>query len=493
MHSTTFRLALPVLALLLTFLISTCATNPVTGKREISFISEESEIEMGKSYDPQVVAEFGLYDDKELQSYIREKGNAMAAISERPNLPWTFRLVDSEVVNAFAVPGGFVYFTRGIMAHFNNEAQFAGVLGHEIGHVTARHTVAQQSKQQLLGGAAMVGMILSPELASQGQSLMQGMQLLFLKFGRDDESQSDRLGVQYSTEIGYDAKEMAGFFSTLDRLSGGSENRAPSFLSTHPDPVNREENVRELAAAAQASDARTEYEVDREGYLRRIDGLLYGEDPNQGYVEGSAFYHPQLRFQFGIPRGWQLVNSPSMVQMFAPDQRAIMQMRLAEGSDPAAAAQQFISQNNVQVSSQSAQAVNGLPATTIIGTITQQDQQSGQTQSLSTIASFISYGGNIYMMAGLTARNDFNKYSRAMEGSIQSFGELTDQSKLNRQPERIDIVTTDRAKSLQQALLDAGIPQARLEEFAVLNGMMLNDQLPAGYLYKAISGGSTGR
>jgi predicted Zn-dependent protease len=339
----------------------------------------------------------------------------------------------------------------------------------------------------------MVGMILSPELASQGQSLMQGMQLLFLKFGRDDESQSDRLGVQYSTEIGYDAKEMAGFFSTLDRLSGGSENRAPSFLSTHPDPVNREENVRELAAAAQASDARTEYEVDREGYLRRIDGLLYGEDPNQGYVEGSAFYHPQLRFQFGIPRGWQLVNSPSMVQMFAPDQRAIMQMRLAEGSDPAAAAQQFISQNNVQVSSQSAQAVNGLPATTIIGTITQQDQQSGQTQSLSTIASFISYGGNIYMMAGLTARNDFNKYSRAMEGSIQSFGELTDQSKLNRQPERIDIVTTDRAKSLQQALLDAGIPQARLEEFAVLNGMMLNDQLPAGYLYKAISGGSTGR
>ncbi|MCP9236844.1 M48 family metalloprotease [Lewinella sp. JB7] len=472
------------------FILPSCATNPVTGKKQISFISEEQEIAMGQQYDPQVVAEFGLYDDAQLQAFLTEKGNAMAAISERPNLPWTFRLVDSEVVNAFAVPGGFVYFTRGIMAHFNNEAQFAGVLGHEIGHVTARHTVAQQSKQQLAQIGLIGGMILSPELASQGQTLMQGMQLLFLKFGRDAESQSDQLGVKYSTAIGYDANEMAGFFNTLDKLSGGSENRAPSFLSTHPDPLNREAEVLKLTKQAQAANPRTDYEVDRDGYLRRIDGILYGEDPNQGYVESGAFYHPALRFYFRIPTNWQLINSPTMVQMVSPDQNALMQMRLAEGTDPAAAAQQFVTQNKVQVTNSSDQSINGLPATTIVGDIVQQDQQSGQTQTLRTITSFIAYGGNTYMMAGLSTAQNFNKFARDMEGSIRSFAQLTDQSKLNRKPERIKIVTVPRATSLQQALLDAGIPQARLNEFAVLNGMELNTQLPAGYLIKAMSGGA---
>ena len=474
------------------FFLPGCATNPVTGKRQLSLISEESEIQMGQQYDPQVVAEFGIYEDPQLQSFLNEKGQEMAAISERPNLPWTFRLVDSDVVNAFAVPGGFVYFTRGIMAHFNNEAQFAGVLGHEIGHVTARHTVAQQSKQQIFGGAAMVGMILSPELASSGQSLMQGMQLLFLKFGRDAESQSDELGVKYSTAIGYDSKEMAGFFNTLDKLSGGAENRAPNFLSTHPDPLNREARVLELTQEAQAAAPARDYEVDRDSYLRRIDGIILGADPKQGFTENGSFYHPELRFQFGIPQGWALVNSPTMVQMGEPNGKALMQLRLAQGSDPRAAAQQFAEQNKVQVSNTSEQAINGLPAVTIVGQITQTDPQSGQTQSLGVISSFISYGGNIYMMAGLAAAKDFRRYAPVMEQSIRSFGELNDADKINRQPERVKIVTLPQATTLQQALLDNGVPQARLNEFAVLNGMDLTTQLPAGYLIKSVSGGSTG-
>ena len=492
MHFSASRLLSLTLVLVVSLLLAGCATNPVTGKRQLSLISEESEIQMGQQYDPQVVAEFGIYEDPDLQAFLTEKGNEMAAISERPNLPWTFRLVDSDVVNAFAVPGGFVYFTRGIMAHFNNEAQFAGVLGHEIGHVTARHTVAQQSKQQIFGGAAMLGMILSPELASQGQSVMQGMQLLFLKFGRDAESQSDELGVKYSTTIGYDSKEMAGFFNTLDKLSGGSENRAPSFLSTHPDPLNREARVMELTQAAQAADPARDYEVDRDGYLRRIDGLLYGEDPDQGYVENGAFYHPALRFQFGIPSGWQLINAPTAVQMVSPDQKAMLQMSLAQGTDTRAAAQQFAQQNQIQVSNTSDQAINGLPATTMIGQITQTDQQSGTSQKLGVITSFIAYGGNIYMMAGLSAAPDFRRFAPTMENTIRSFSELTDQSKLNRQPERIKIVTVPRATTLQQALLDSQIPQTRLTEFAILNGMDLTTQLPAGYLIKSVSGGSTG-
>lgn len=470
--------------------LQTCAVNPVTGKKQVSFISEEQEIAMGKSYDPQVVAEFGLYDNSQMQRFISEKGMAMARTSHRPNLPWSFKLVDSDVVNAFAVPGGFVYFTRGIMAHFNNEAQFAGVLGHEIGHVTARHTVAQQSRQQLLGGLAIAGMILSPELASQGESVMQGLQLLFLKYGRDAESQSDKLGVEYSTGIGYDAKEMAGFFSTLDRLSGGSENRIPTFLSTHPDPLNREQNVQQLAQQYQSVDTQNDkYDVGRDRYLQLIDGMIYGEDPKQGFVEGSSFYHPELRFQFKVPGQWKLINSPTMVQMISPDQKSVMQLRLAQGTDTQAAAQQFAQESKINVANSSNQSINGNPATTILGDIVQTDQQSGQSQTIRVMASFISYGGNIYMMLGMALAQDFNRHSRDIEYSIGSFTQLRNQTIINRQPERLKIVTNPRAQSLQQALLGAGVPQTRLNEFAILNGMLLQDQMPRGMLFKAFSGG----
>src|SRR5688572_27470610 len=198
----------------LLFLFSTCARNPVTGKKQVVLMSEEQEIAMGKEADPQIVAQYGLYDDKALQAFITEKGKAMAAISHRPQLNYEFKVVDSEVLNAFAVPGGYVYFTRGIMAHFNNEAEFAGVLGHEIGHITARHTVVQQSKQMLGQLGMIAGLIIKPELGQFAEQASQGLGLLFLKFGRDAERESDQVGVEYSSKINYDARQMAGFFNT---------------------------------------------------------------------------------------------------------------------------------------------------------------------------------------------------------------------------------------------------------------------------------------
>ncbi len=479
----------PGLALLaLLFILQGCATNPVTGKRQIMFTSEEKEIEMGKSYDPQVVAEMGIYENPELQNFLNEKGQAMAAISERPQLPWTFRLVDSEVVNAFAVPGGFVYFTRGIMAHFNNEAQFAGVLGHEIGHVTARHTVAQQAKQTLGQVGLIGGMIAVPELAQSGESLMQGMQMLFLKFGRDAESQSDQLGVAYSTRIGYDSEQMAGFFGTLDRLSGGAENRAPTFSSTHPDPVNRQQNVLELTKQYQEAvggEPEGGWVIGRNSYLRMIDGMIYGTDPKNGYVENGAFYHPDLRFTFRIASNWQLLNAPTQVQIVSPDQKAVMQMTLAQGTDTRSVAQEFITQSKLQVEGQNSNPINGLPATTLIGTVTQQNQQ-GQTSSIKVVASFIAWGGNTYNLIGMSLPADFGRYQRDMETTIASFAELSDASKLNRRAERLKIVTSDRDKPLQQALLDSGVPQDRLEELAILNGLRLTTTIPKGVLFKSI-------
>lgn len=476
-----FTLTLLVAAMVL----ETCATNPVTGKREFSLISENQEIQMGQQYDPSIVAQFGIYEDADLQQFVERIGKEMAANSERPELPWEFKVLDSPVVNAFAVPGGFVYFTRGILAHFNNEAQLAGVMGHEIGHVTARHSVQQQSKATLAQLGVVAGMIAIPGMAQYGDMASQGLQLLFLKFSRDAEEQSDKLGVRYSTSIGYDAGEMAEFFNTLDRLSGQPEDRIPTFLSTHPDPANREERVKSLAREFQQTSGRTSFEVDRDNYLRLIDGMVYGEDPRQGYLENNVFYHPELRFQFPVPSNWSYSNTPQQVQMAPKNGKAVMLLRLAEGNSLEAAAQQTVQQSNMQVVSSNNTRVNGLPALVMIADV-QSQAQGQQPQVIRTMQTFIEYGGNIYHFIGMALQNDFNTYQRTFESTMSNFDNLTDPDKINRKPERIDIVEVDRTGSLQNALQRAGMASDRLQDLAVLNGMDLQTQVSAGTLIKVV-------
>jgi predicted Zn-dependent protease len=224
-------------------LSSGCARNPATGGLELMLVSESQEIAMGQQTDPAVVAQFGLYDDPSLQQYVANLGAQLAANSERPNLPWTFRVVDDPIVNAFALPGGFIYVSRGILGHFNSESQLVSVLGHEIGHVTARHSAAQMSQQQLAQLGLGVGVVLLPDLADYAGLAQAGLGLLFLKFGRDDERQADALGFRYLTRIGYDPREMPGVFNMLGRVSEAGGGRGmPVWLSTHPDPGDREQS-----------------------------------------------------------------------------------------------------------------------------------------------------------------------------------------------------------------------------------------------------------
>lgn len=259
--------------LLVLLILNSCAKNPVTGRNDFMLMSKEQEVAMGQQSDPEIKNFFGLYEDPKLQQFINEKGQQMAAVSHRKDLKYEFKVVDSPVVNAFAVPGGYVYFTRGIMAHFNNEAEFAGVLGHENGHITARHSAKQYSNAQLAQIGLVAGSVISPVFAQYAEIAGQGVQLPFLKFGRDAESQSDRLGVEYSTKIGYDAQEMAGFFTTLSRMREGGEE-VPTFLSTHPDPADREKKVMKQAENWQKKMSAAELKVNRDSYLRMIDGIV---------------------------------------------------------------------------------------------------------------------------------------------------------------------------------------------------------------------------
>ena len=469
-------------------LLTGCAVNPVTGKKEVMLVSEGQELAMGAQSDPAVTAQMGLYPDKKIQAFINEKGKKMGAISHRPTLTYQFRVVDSPVINAFAIPGGYVYFTRGIMAHFNNEAQFAGVLGHEIGHITARHSAKQQTNS-IIGQVGLLGaMIASPKLAQFGEQASQGLQLLFLKFSRDDESQADGLGVQYSSKIGYDASQMADFFQTLAReQEAKGSSTIPDFMSTHPNPADRFTVVHQEADEWKQQNGNPKLAVNRDQYLRLIDGLVYGEDPKQGFVENSVFYHPELKFRFPIPTGWKSQNSPSQFQMADPSGKALLILLPAPGATPEEATQAIAKQMSLQPAESRRTTINGFPALVFTADQVQQDPQTGQqVAGVRVLGHIIQDGKSLYAFLGVAAPADFPAFAPQFSSVAEGFARLTEPDKLNRQPERIRIKKLTLRSNLRQALTTAGVPEKRLEELAILNGMQLNEQVNAGSLIKLV-------
>ena len=467
------------------FSLSGCKVNPVTGKKELSMMSESREIALGKETDPAILANFGLYENPQMQKFIDEKGQEMAKISHRPHLNYEFKILDSPVVNAFAVPGGYVYFTRGIMAHFNNEAEFAGVLGHEIGHITAKHSVKQQTRQMLGQIGLVAGVVLSPGVRNNIQDIQQGMGLLFLKFGRDAESQSDMLGVSYSTEVGYDSEYMAGFFKTLGRMreGTGAEN-IPTFMSTHPDPGDRFQNVKQLTQKEQAKYPNKKFAVGRDSYLRMIDGLVYGEDPKGGYVQNDRFYHPVMKFQFAIPRGWRTANSPAQFQMAEPNGKAAMSLTLGQGKTLEEASQNFISANKLNLLSSERGKVNGYNA---ISLIADQVNEQDNTQSIQILNYILDYNGTIFQIYGIAQKSTFAGFRSTFKATMLSFDKLTDPSKINVKPKRISIKTVSKTSTLQSILQGYKVTTSDgQKEHAILNGMELTDQIKAGTLIKVI-------
>ncbi len=469
-------------------MIPSCAINPVTGKRQIMLMSEAQEIAMGQSYDPQVLATFGVYPDQKLQNFVQQLGNEMGKISHRPNLQYNIRVVDSPVVNAFAVPGGYIYLTRGILAQFNNEAELAGVLGHEMGHVTARHSVSQQTKQTLGQIALIGGMILSPQLAEMGEMAMQGMQLLFLKFSRDDEREADKLGAEYASKTGYDAHKMADFFQVLNKMNmSESEGGVPTFLSTHPDPGDRENSVNQYATQWQQTLQNRNWKVNKESYLQLVDGLVYGEDPRQGFVEGNTFYHPELRFRYSFPNGWKFENSPIQVQMAPADGSALMLFTFAPGSNLQVAADSALLQLGVTVQERQNVTVNGLPAIATVSIQTGQDQSTGQQVSNQLLSYFYNLDGKFFVLHGLASSQNFSKLFPVMQMSMTSFGRLTDASKINVKPDYLRVKKVTRAGTVAETFRTLGVPADRYNELALLNNMELTERLAVGQLIKIVS------
>jgi predicted Zn-dependent protease len=451
------------LVALLAVALAACAVNPATGRREFMLVSESDELAMGREYDQQIVAEMGLYADTALAGYVRALGLRLAALSERPQLSWAFRLVDDPVVNAFAVPGGYIYITRGILAQMSSEAQLVSVLGHEIGHVTARHTAQQLTRQQVTQIGLGVTSIFSPTLATVGGAAAG---ILFLKFSRDDESEADELGFRYMHAASYDPREAAEMFRQLGRVSGASGGgRVPTWASTHPDPENRAEKA--LARAATLTEtALTAAVVRRDEYIQRLDSLMYGANPREGYFVGARFLHPDLAFELTFPEGWRTVNQKSLVGAMSAEQDAAITLTLAQGAGAAQAARAFFAQAGVS-GAPSSSSVNGLPAAG--GEFTARTE----SDTVRGAALFVSYRGSVFRLMGFSSRAGWPGRRATVTRALGSFRELTDARALAVQPWRLDIVRVDRTQTPAEfALRNPGPVSA--EALALLN------QLDAG-------------
>jgi len=466
-------------AAVLAMSLAACARNPVTGKRQLALISEKQEIELGQQAAKQVTEQMSRYPDTKVQEYVDQLGKRIAAASERPKLPWSFTVLDDPAVNAFALPGGPVFVTRGLLTHMTSEAELASVVGHEIGHITARHSVDQLSKAQLAQVGLGIGSILSPEVAQLGQVAGAGLQLLFLKFGRDAERQADELGFKYMTAQRYDPREMAHVFTTLERSSaqqGQGQGRTPEWLSTHPDPGNRAKTATDRAAAVK--DAGTT--IRREEYLARIDGMKFGEDPRQGFFQGNAFLHPDLKFRIDFPAGWQKANTPGAVVALSPKKDAALQLSAAGKMSPEEAAKKFFSQQGVRPASFA--AGGGLPAGA------RYFEAQTEQGSLGGVVAFLPHAGETLAVVGYTSKANLAAYDPAFKATLASFGPLTDPAALAVQPARIELVKVPRDMTIAEFMAEHP-STAPVEVVATVNGLPKDGRLQAGQTAKRIVGG----
>ena len=490
------RMLFSALSLLVSaLLIYACVSEivPATGEKRYLGFSWQQEQEIGKQASQEVAALFGVYRDPQVTRYVEEVGKRVLATSDlrRPGIdeqirktPVSFGVLDSPVINAMALPGGYIYVTRGMLAHLNNEDQLATVLAHEIGHVAARHAARQAWQQQLGQGLLMGGALLGQGLGLPTQDILNlgsmAAQLIFLRYSREDELESDKLAVSYSSSAGYDPREAIPFFQTLNRIQEKEGQGMPSFLSTHPNPGDRIQRIKELTARF----PRDRNPLADSRYLNTIKGLNVGEDPRQGFVEGNVFYHPDLRFRFPVPRGFKVINQPTQVIMVEGQNRAMLGFTAVGEKSLQAAVASFLNQPGLRVVDRGAMRSNGLPAYVIIA-----DAQMQNGQVVRIMAYFVEYGGMVYHFVGYTAPQAFNAFRNVFLQTMQGFAPVQDRRILNKQPVRIALESVRRPAPFRE-LIPRNLPAPFTpEDVAILNQVEIDQRMEPGRIVKIPTAG----
>lgn len=472
--------------------LSACQTvqNPATGESQFSTISPEQERQIGQQEHPKILAQFGgEVGNPGLRTYVDQVGRKLAANAEIPAEQFTFTVLDTPVVNAFALPGGYVYVTRGMLGVLNTEAELAGVLGHEIGHVTARHGATRQTRGlfanlAVIGAAVLTG---SQEVAQLGQVAAAGY---LASYSRDQERQSDSLGIRYLSRAGYDPTGMSDGLKALGRQGdllarmSGQEARDVSFMSTHPQTPER---VAATAREARAAPAVPNARVGRDAYLDAIDGMIYGDSPAQGFARGNEFAHPQLRFAFRVPESFRIDNLPQAVIANDRDGRGRIIFDLEPDQRVAASGigmDAYIVRQwagNARVFDLERIDVNGMQAAT--GVV----QLNNRGQQLDARLVAIRYDRErIYRFIFLTPANQTRALSRAFRDTTFSFRRLSTREANQLQARRIEVVTVRRGDSISRLTrfdIQDGFEDDR---FRTINGMNRGDTLRAGEVVKVI-------
>jgi predicted Zn-dependent protease len=465
----------------------------ITGEKKSFGYSWEQELKLGAEADKEITESMGLYEDPKLQAYVEAVGQRVLQHSNftSPSAPaiyrntkFTFRVMDSPVVNAFALPGGYVYVTRGLLTHVQNEAQLAVVLGHEIAHIAARHSSQQARRSQwtqlgVVAGAILGSKVLGERGADLAPSILnmggKAAEAFLLRYSREAEHESDTLGVNYATRAGYAAEHSARFFESLKRISAAEGKSLPTWQSSHPDPGDRAQRVVTIANQIPA-DTRTN--VGEEEYLRHIEGMVIGEDPREGFVRNNMFYHPTLRFQFPVAAGWKVDNQRAAVVMAEPSGKARMGLRLAEGANARDAALRFPEQAKVKVVTSGDTMINGLPTTVLIG------HAATEQGTVSVWNAFIEHEGKVYSLLGYAPDAAFEQMRPTFEATAAGFSPLRDQAVAAVQPARLKLVRADRNAPFASYVPTALPPELTAEELAILNQVTLNDAVPAGRILK---------
>lgn len=443
-----------------------------------SLMSPEQEKQIGAEEHPKILAEYGgAYDDPALGGYVAEVAGRMARVSDTPNAPFRVTLLNSPVVNAFALPGGYVYFTRGLLALANNEAELAGVIGHEIGHVTARHTAQRYSRGVMAQlGVAALDLLLQNSLASQ---LAQAGGALYLqKYSRDQEYQADLIGIQLLTRAGYAPQAQAHFLASLNsyaalenRIAGreGAERRT-DFMATHPRTADRVERaIREAGAEGGEPIYR------RDIFLDRIDGMVYGDDPSQGFVRGRTFSHPGMRITFTVPEGFRLNNGTDAVTAQGPNGAGIQFDNEGDRKALAAATSAADYLTRIWAAKASLQnvqgiTINGLDAATAT---TRLNTDGGQADA--RLVAIRVAPDQIFRFTMISAPAQTRAMAEPYRQTAMSFRRLSPQEAAALKPLRIRIVKAAAGDTAEKFAARMAMADYRLDWFRVLNAIGPND------------------
>ncbi len=485
------RLSLAALALgIVLAALGGCATNPVTGGQDVVLMSEAQEIETGRKMHPQVLQEYGRYDDEALQQYVNAVGQRIAAQSHRPNLQFTFTVLDSDVVNAFALPGGYIYVTRGIMSYLNSEAELAAVLGHEVGHVTARHTVRQQTGATAAGvGAVVVGILTgSGDLANvanmAGSALISG-------YGRDMELEADGLGAEYLNRIGYEPEAMIDVVRLLKNQEmfeiqkARQENRPPrvyhGVFSSHPDNDTRLHEVVKAAAKVQNAEDRP---PNRDLYLSHINSLPIGESRAQGVVRGSRLYHADLGITMAFPSGWTVDNQRAQVLAYplAKD----MTMKVSAQAPPSGMSpKEFLGRylQGVPTTAAGPLTANGLDGyQAVIRTTTLPWGNQGPAA-----VAVLYYNNLAYIFQGAPRQAaGFSSFEPVFFSSVKTFRRLRDNEFTAAEPDRIRLIQAGANTRIAQLAQKSAIKKYPVEELRLLNDLYPDKEPTPGQKLKIV-------